>query len=58
MDRLTDLEFVFAQRALRDDEKVRRPAAMTEPKTSSCRIPRKRYHETPAGRGFICKPLF
>jgi hypothetical protein len=28
MDRLTDLEFVFAQRALPDGEKVRRPAAI------------------------------
>jgi hypothetical protein len=28
MDRLADLEFVFAQRALPDGEKVRRPAAM------------------------------
>jgi hypothetical protein len=58
MDRLADLEFVFAQRVLRDGEKVRRPAAMTGLKTSWCRIPHKRYHETPMGRGFICKPLF
>jgi len=28
MNRLADLEFVFAQRALPDGEKVRRPAAM------------------------------
>jgi hypothetical protein len=58
MNRLADLEFVVAQGVLRNGEKARGPAAMTEPNTSSYRIPRKPYHETPMGRGFIYKTLF